>query len=83
MAEREKAIIRVVLNRNEVMVIMTRKNMSHSEVANRIGISKNHWSRLVWGDACAGPEVRAKIQKVFHNASWSRIFIPMVDEEGR
>lgn len=81
MVERERAIIRVVINRTEIVIMMTHKNLSHTEVSSRLGITKGHWSKLVWGEKCPGPEVRERIQKLFNNAAWSRIFIPLSEED--
>jgi len=65
---------KVRVNRAEVLLIMVRRNMSHQDVARRSKLSLGHWYNLINGHKTAGPETRDRIQTVFNNVAWDRLF---------
>lgn len=65
---------KVVLNREEVRSLMVRLDVRSGDVAKNLSISSGHWSHLMNGDRCPGPELRMKIRLFFSKAMWNTLF---------
>lgn len=69
-------ILRVLINSSHARIMLTVRNKSHKEVAEAMGISPEHFSRLMNGKCQPGPEIRkALTTKIFVGVPWDKIFI--------
>lgn len=74
-------MIRVILNRRALEVAITRRNLSHRELAERIGFSRSHLSHIMTGRREPSPAMRRLILDCLRDYTFDDIFI-IEDDDG-
>ena len=68
-------MIKVKLNRHAFEVAMTRKNLSHRELAELIGFSRSHLSHIINGKKVPSPMMRRLILEHLRDYTFDDLFI--------
>ncbi|MCK5358315.1 MAG: helix-turn-helix transcriptional regulator [Elusimicrobiales bacterium] len=66
--------MKVFINGKEIRYILITRNLSQGRAAERIGITRTHFNRLLHGDSTPSPTTRDNILKVFRGISWDKLF---------
>jgi hypothetical protein len=66
--------MKVLLNEVEVRVLMNMRNLTAVEASRRVGITPEHYCRLLKGLYSPTPKVRRGFLKAFSGAGWDRLF---------
>ena len=74
-------MIRVILNRHALEVAITKRNLSHRELAEKIGFSRSHLSHIMTGRREPSPVMRRLILDYLRDYTFDDIFI-IEDDDG-
>lgn len=75
-------MIRVILNRHALEVAITKRNLSHRELAEKIGFSRSHLSHIMTGRREPSPVMRRLILDYLRDYTFDDIFIIKESENG-
>ena len=68
-------MIKVKVNRQVLEVALTRKNLSHRDLAELIGFSRSHLSHIINGKKAPSPMMRRLILEHFRDYTFDDLFI--------
>ena len=76
-----RVVMIVRLNSRGVREQMARRNFTNQRVARRLRITEKYFCTLLAGERNPSPDLRERIQGLFSNIAWDRIF-KIVEKEG-
>ena len=76
-------LLRILINSGHARIMLSVRNKTHKEAAEAMGISPEHFSRLLSGKCQPSPETRkALTTKIFVGVPWDKIFIMQTTTAG-
>lgn len=76
-------LLRILINSSHARIMLTVRNRTHKEAAEAMGISPEHFSRLMNGKCQPSPETRkALTTKIFVGVPWDKLFIMQTQTAG-
>ena len=75
--------MKILINGSKARVMLTIRNKTHKEAADAIGVTPEHFSRLINGKCQPGPETRkALTTKIFVGVPWDKLFVMQTSTAG-
>lgn len=72
--------MKVLLNRERFLIILTKKNKDYDWLAQQLGTSAKYVSYIVNGNRGLSPELRNRLQAIFPGRKWDDLFRIKFDE---
>jgi transcriptional regulator with XRE-family HTH domain len=75
-------MLKIMLNREFVEKVLTRRNISQNGLARRLRISSSYMSQIMTGGRYISPKMRRRIFRYFRRYTFNDLFIIIEDDKG-